>query len=445
MKLSNKIDAWIDLFRRYSDHFSHYWNKRKSLSEVNLKEWEAEFLPAALSIQEKPVSPTARIIAFIVSLIIIFLIIWSIFGNLDVVVPAQGKIISLHRIKSIASLESASVRAIHVYEGKSVKSGDLLVELNSESVDSDSLKAQADIEYAKIQHYISKELLSSLKSDLNLPIEALNLYNLNSIADQNFKTYWIDFINKYKRLQDEIYFNERLLTVATERALDYKKLALSEDVSRHAYMEKEQQRIELEGRLLNSKNQLMSLISETRKYAQDNFNESQKKLNDSTLENVKARSRSSLMKLTSPVDGTVQQLTIFTIGGIVSSAQTLMQIVPDTDVIEIEAFIENKDIGFVSNDQDVSIKIDAFDYTKYGIISGKVTHVSRDAIQDEKKGLIYMVKILINNKSIFIDGKNIKLSPGLSVKIEIKTGFRSVIQYFLSPIIKHIKESLNER
>jgi hemolysin D len=141
----------------------------------------------------------------------------------------------------------------------------------------------------------------------------------------------------------------------------------------------------------------------------------------------------------------VQQLTAHTVGGVVSPAQPLMQIVPKQTRVEMDAFIENRDVGFVKEGQSAQVKIDAFEYTKYGTVPAKVTHVSRDAIQDEKKGLIYAVKVALDRPHMQVEGKHLPLSAGMSVNVEIKTGTRRVVEYLLAPLIQHQHEALHER
>jgi len=187
------------------------------------------------------------------------------------------------------------------------------------------------------------------------------------------------------------------------------------------------------------------LIAETRKEAQDTLNEASRIIADSTQDERRAEAHSELLKLLAPVDGTVQQLTVHTVGGVVPAAQALMQIVPQQSGTEVEAFLENKDVGFVREGQLAQVKIDTFEYTKYGTIPAHITHVSRDAIQDEKKGLIYSVKVALDKTSIQVDGKDTPLSPGMSANVEIKTGTRRIIEYVLSPLIQHGQESLRER
>ena len=126
-------------------------------------------------------------------------------------------------------------------------------------------------------------------------------------------------------------------------------------------------------------------------------------------------------------------------------AQEILKIVEDKSDIEVETLVLSKDIGFVEKDMNVAIKVDSFLFTKYGLVHGKVINISEDAIKDEKLGLVYKTKIKLNEKTISIDGKSIELSYGMGVTTEIKTGTRTVIEFFLSPIMKTMNESINER
>lgn len=142
--------------------------------------------------------------------------------------------------------------------------------------------------------------------------------------------------------------------------------------------------------------------------------------------------------------GTVQQLAVRTVGGVVTPAQQLMVIVPKGDTLEVEAFIENKDIGFVRPGQTAVVKVETFQYTKYGTIFGEITSVSHDAISDEKRGLIYSTRVRLELSTLKVDGVDVSLSPGMSVSVEVKTGTRRVIEYFTSPLIKSKSESFKE-
>jgi hemolysin D len=160
---------------------------------------------------------------------------------------------------------------------------------------------------------------------------------------------------------------------------------------------------------------------------------------------LKANKRGSLTKLTAPVSGTVQQLVVNTVGGVVTAAQVLMVIVPKQATLEVEALLENKDVGFVNAKQSARVKVETFQFTKYGTIDATITSMSSDAINDEKRGLLYLTRAQLAQTSLNIDGKKVSLSPGMAVTLEIKTGQRRVIEYFLSPLVQRGDESLKER
>jgi len=115
--------------------------------------------------------------------------------------------------------------------------------------------------------------------------------------------------------------------------------------------------------------------------------------------------------------------------------------------VELEAVakVQNKDAGFVSTQQDAVIKIDSFPFTRYGKIDGKVKSISRDAIQDEDLGLVYEVRATLDTSEIFADGRMVKLTPGMTASVEVKTGKRRIIEFLLSPVMKYGDEALRER
>ena len=147
--------------------------------------------------------------------------------------------------------------------------------------------------------------------------------------------------------------------------------------------------------------------------------------------------------LRAPQAGTVHQLAVHTVGGVVTTGQALMEIVPD-DTLEVEATVENKDIGFVNAGQDAVIKLETFPYTRYGYLTGKVVSVSNDAVQNKKLGLAFITRIHLPTNRIHIENKWIALTPGMAVNAEIKTGKRTVGEYFLGPLVQGMQESMHE-
>jgi multidrug efflux pump subunit AcrA (membrane-fusion protein) len=160
---------------------------------------------------------------------------------------------------------------------------------------------------------------------------------------------------------------------------------------------------------------------------------------------VKAKQRHALQRLTAPIDGEVQQLAVHTVGGVVTPGQQLLVVVPYEHHLEVEAMVENKDIGFVKKDQPVEVKVETFPFTRYGLIDGQIVSVSTDAVQLDQGGLVYSARVSLARSVIQVDGKPVRLAPGMAVSAEIKTGQRRVIEFFLSPLLKSGQESLRER
>ncbi len=447
MSMKHKMEARWLLVSHYWKTFSRFWKERERLGGNLFKEQEAEFLPAALEIQEKPVSPTLRVTAKALVLLILVLIVWAVFGRMDIVVNATGEIIPQERTKSIAAVQTASVKAIHVTEGQRVKKGDLLIELDASAPDAERDKAESTVMEAQLEKARSKALIAAIASHQPPLLPKLPGVPQSKVQEsQGYLTsQYYDFTTKLQRIEGQIAHYSEALPLVAQQAKDYKTLAKTHDVSTHAYLEKEQALIDLQGQLTDAKNQRAALIAEVRRTAYDSIDQAEKTLGGARQDVKRNADYSKLLNLTSPVDGTVQQLSVFTVGGVVQAAQPLMKIVPREDKIVVEAMLQNKDVGFVEKGQDASVKVDAYDYTKYGIIPAKVVHVSRDAIKDDKRGLLYSVLLELDKTGIVYKGHTMPLSAGMSVTVDIKTGSRRIIEYFLSPLIQHKQESLHER
>jgi hemolysin D len=149
--MSGRREAWGDLLRRYREAFAFHWRQRNAFPGGLFSEQEAEFLPAALSLQEKPVSPVARLSAWLLMALVAVALVWSVLGRMDIIVNASGKIIPSGRTKTLASVDVASVRAVHVVEGQAVKAGQVVIELDATAYDTEGDKAQGDATQARMQ------------------------------------------------------------------------------------------------------------------------------------------------------------------------------------------------------------------------------------------------------------------------------------------------------
>lgn len=470
-----KRHALADLLKRYIKVFRHAWSLRKETDAPDLQPHEAQFLPAALSLRDTPVHPAPRITLWLIMAFALIALLWAIFGRIDVVATAVGKIIPNDRTKVIQPMETAVVKAIHVRDGQEVKPGQLLIELDATSAAADSDRLRNEALTAQLEALRAQALLSALEHGVPpklkplTGVEAGRLLAEQSQATGQYREYQARQLQlqaeitrrraELQTTQEQVSKLEQTAPIARQRAQDYRKLMKEKFMSQHGYLEREQARIEQEqdlassrshvveirAQLVESQRQQATLEAETRRQLLDQLNLASQKAVSLEQELIKAEQRSRLMHLTAPVAGTVQQLAISTVGGVVTPAQPLMVIVPKENVLEVEAMLPNKDIGFVNPGQDAEVKVETFPFTKYGTIHGTITQVSSDAIQDEKVGLIYSTRVKLNKDTIRVENKTVRLTPGMAVTVEVKTGTRRVIEYFLSPLMQVTSESLRER
>jgi hemolysin D len=445
------------------------------MDSPSLQAHEAQFLPAALALRDTPLHPAPRITLWLIMAFALIALLWAIFGRIDVVATAVGKIIPNDRTKIIQPMETAVVKAIHVRDGQTVQLGQVLIELDATSATADSERLRNEALTARLEALRAQALLAALENGISprvKPLDGVDAARLlaeQSQATGQYQEYQARRLQlqaeiarrraELQATQDQVVKLEQTAPIARQRAQDYQKLVKENFISRHGYLEREQARIEQEQDLASSRSKVMeiraalmeaqqqqaTLAAETRRQLLDQHNLASQKAASLEQELVKADQRGRLLRLTAPVAGTVQQLAVHTVGGVVTPAQPLMVIVPRDNVLEVEAMLPNKDIGFVNPGQDAEVKVETFPFTKYGTIHGKITQVSSDAIQDEKRGLIYSTRVKLNKDTLQVENKTVRLTPGMAVTVEVKTGKRRVIEYFLSPLMQVTSESLRER
>jgi hemolysin D len=456
---------------------------------------ERAFLPAALEIVETPPSPTGHAIGAAVITLFCLALTWAAIGHVDIIAYASGRIVPSGRVKLIQPFEIGVVRAIHVHDGQSVKAGDVLIELDpsmtaaeEEHIRSDLVAAQLDI--ARLQAALSdsddpesqfiaptgaspdlvameRKFLLRQTEEYRAKIAALDRQRAQKEAERDTTVAVID-----KLEADEPIIAQR---VDIRKGLVDKELG-----SRLTYLETLQQLTENEKDTAVQKSRLaeanaaVAAINATRAQGVAEFHrtlfgdlaEAERKAGGLSRDLAKAEERTKRQFLTAPVDGMVQQLAVHTIGGVVTPAQQLAIVVPSDAVLEVEAMVANRDIGFVHVGQDAQIKVDTFNFTRYGLLHGKIVNVSEDAIahdvptdkaktnadgsettSSEPKGqeLTYAARVSLDQTQIQVEDSVAKLAPGMAVTVEIKTGSRTVLSYLLSPVLRYAHDSMHER
>lgn len=428
-----------------------------------------EFLPSKMELLEKPSPFLSHLILKVIyaSIIIAFLVCY--FGSVDIVAVSQGKVIPTGNVKIIQPLNQSIISKIHVKEGLFVKKGDLLVSL-------DAIDWQKDLEIyqrQKTEKEIEIDRLSAIVKDLpftykeeyikDIYLREKNIFEselieykstvqsftesieqaVEDVKRQGFMIKSIESKMPYLKEKHDIYVNLLKEKIASKsQAYNF----IEEYVETSQRLEAlKKEKLQLINNKESVEQQKQSKISEFKKTKYMELNKAKSELSQLLKQIEKLTQKSNQQDLVSPIDGKVTQLTIHTVGGVVSPAQELMKIVPLNKDLYAEVMLENKDIGFILLDQDVNVKLDAFPFTKYGLITGKVVDISQDAIVDEKKGLLFKAKIKLDRQYVRVNQNNINLIPGMSLSAEIKTGQRKLIEFFLSPVMQHIDESMRER
>lgn len=444
-------------------------------AKVNRSAQEREFLPAAIEIMETPANPLGRAIALALAGFFTIALGWAVIGQVDVVAVAQGRLTPTGGVKQIQPLDIGTVRAIHIRDGQHVRAGDLLVELDptESEVDKGQLIHERDV--AALQIARLRAFLDGLDASEVLPLLKLTALNNDILqtAEQKLRSDLAAFFAKLAAkdaeaaklraerasIEAEIAKSRELLPLLAEREGSLSGLVTAGISTKPVWLEVKQQLIETKSNLQIFRNRIEeedasivaalkdreNLIAQTKQQALEELLDARNQYETAIITLRKAESRENRHQLRAPVSGTVQQLTIHTVRGVVSPAETLMVIVPDDVELEVVAKVQNKDAGFIRADQEAVIKIDSFPFTRYGKIDGRVKGISRDAIQDEKLGLVYEARATLSSSEIFADGRMVKLTPGMTATVEVKTGKRRVIDFLLSPVLEYQDEAMRER
>ncbi|MBL1260754.1 MAG: HlyD family type I secretion periplasmic adaptor subunit [Thiotrichaceae bacterium] len=441
---------------------------------------EYEFLPAVLEVQDSPPSPIGRAVIWSVVLLVVITVVWACVGQVDIVATAQGKIITAGNIKTIQPLEIGVVKEIYVQEGQQVKKGEPLVALDSTNSSADKSQLENELRQARLAIQRHKVLATLDFTDRELAYNINQIAAIDGISDDGMEThrqllqsevngFKFELSSLYNQIkskeaelaatQNMVVKFEKTLPIVSQRAASLKNLSDKGLSPELVYLEVEETRISQEQDLAAQQHrlaeiganikaindQISALTAEIKKERYTKISELNQKITAIEKELQKTNNRQQLQLLTSPVDGVVNQMEINTIGGIVTPAQPIMTIVPRNKQLEVEAWVANKDIGFVEKGQAAEVKVEAFPFTKYGVLDAEVVNLSFDAVPDEERGLIYKAKLSLQASVIGTGDKLINLVPGMNVTVEIKTGKRYLIEYILSPLMQYQDESIKER
>jgi hemolysin D len=462
---------------------------------------EREFLPAALEIVDTPPSPVGRAVGFTIILVAIVAIAWACIGKVDIVATASGRIVPQGKTKIVQPADTGIVTAIHVADGDHVKAGDPLIELNSTQVLADRDRFARDLMQARLSLARLRGLAATLPGtkgegrkpnlvdppkdakpeDLALALAAMRAQAANEHAkladlDQQIQAKdaeAAEAVAAAQKLQASLPMladQEKLLRDMRDQKigskLDWFQINQQLIEQRHEIGVLSHRKDAAEAAQRALREQRAAEAAQFQMSVLADLDKTRALASELEAELAKSEQRTRQNVLHAPIDGTVQQLAIHTIGGVVTPAESLMAIVPAEGGLVVEAMVQNRDVGFIGTGQTVRVKVEAFNFTLYGLIEGKVLDVTRDAVSqpandkknsngaqadgdnvasDGNSGPVYLAHIALSQDWMMTENGKVDLTPGMTVTAEIQTGQRRLISYLLSPIVRRVTESMHER
>jgi hemolysin D len=462
---------------------------------------EREFLPAALEIIDTPASPVGRAVGLGIIVMAVIALLWACIGQIDIIATAPGRVVAQGRTKVVQPVETGMVAAIHVADGDHVKAGDVLIDLDATQATADRDRYARDLLQARLDlarllalaTAITQPNGSNSPALIDPPQEArpadlalAQAAMLAQVAQQNAKLADLDQQVAAKQAeaaqaQATIDKLQASLPMVQGQEQIRRQLKDSEFGNKLAWYQANQQVIEQTHELSVEAEVKQAAVAATQALGQQrsatiaeyqvntlqDLDKVQNQVSELQAELTKAQERVRQASLKAPIDGTVQQLAIHTIGGVVTPAQALLSVVPDQGKLLVEAMVQNRDVGFIHAGQVARVKVDTFNFTRYGLIDGKVIDIARDAVlqgdnakkpaktdaggDDDGMGdaasqtPAYVAHIALDTDRMVTEDGPTKLGPGMQVSVEIQTGRRRVIDYLLSPLISHASESFRER
>lgn len=398
------------------------------------KELKYDFMPSLLEIIERPAHRAGTVIIFGVFTLLIAAIVWACLSKIDVVITSNGSIQPVGNLNVVESYANGSVKSINVTEGAYVKKGDILVELDTQSIDIDveSLNSQKEIlEAQKVIYTLIKNGEDISNVDITSYSENLQPYIMTII--DNDKAYRNN-LSILESTKENAGLNRDIAQIKRDDYNIDSNISMAEFNAQELVLKQaENEFIQADINLLNAKTSYSEQINSS-------ISEINNKLKQAESELEKYQLSLKYQKITAPVNGYINSIAVNNIGEAVTSAQQIATIVPADTPVEMVCYVKNMDIADIKVGMEAEIKLEAYPYNKYGTVKSTVKYISPSSFNSEQLGSVYLVKLELDDSN-----ENINIISGLSGSVEIKTDKRTVMEYFLDPIMKGFGESLKEK
>ncbi len=439
-----------------------------------------DFAPALLRTQLQPPAPLPRALLYLLLALFFITLIWTMFGKLDIVAVAQGKLVPQSFLKIVQPAEAGIVRDILVKEGESVKEGQLLMRMDRSLAEADMRAVDREVKVkalhlqridAELRGQAMKRMPDTdavLFEEVEAQFRARRRAHVDTLATEQAQ------LSKARHdLKVAIEVEGKLkqtVPIYREQAEGWEKLAKEGFAGKLLAMDRQRQYLEssqdlkaqghaiagLKASIEQSEKRMAQLQSGYLQQLQAERSDIASQHHRAQQEYDKQQHRSGLLELRAPQAGIVKDLATHTPGTVVAPGTVVMTLVPRDEPVQAEVWIANADAGFVVPNQKAQIKIDAYPFQKFGMVEGVVRQVSADSSetgvqngapksQPMSSPLYYRVLVALDNAHLERDGRRHMLMPGMQVNAEIHLGTRSVMEYLLSPIQKVVHEAGRER
>jgi len=443
-----------------------------------------DFVPGLLAIQESPPGRLPRVVMYMVVTLCVILILWSIFGKLDIVASAEGRLVPQTYVKIVQPADGGIVQEILVREGEHVVAGQVLMRMDTKDAKADESTLQTQLALRSLQlRRIDAEL-----GNVALKKSASDPEDLYSQVAAQYREHRLGYMNalgeaqeahtKAKRDYDsgsEVLAKLREVTPILKKQADaYADMGKDGYVPQLQVSDKQREYLEKSRDLRAQESTLASLQAAvaasgkqveqvSSKYRSDLHNEridAEGQYRKLQQDWIKQEHKTGLLELRAPQAGIAKDLATHTVGTVVSPGTVLLLLVPDHEPLIAEVMVKNEDVGFTYPQQKVKLKLSAYPFQQYGMLDGQVMTIGADASDGGSQAQpgkdsssknnppatqIYKALISLDTQQLSAHGKEFKLVPGMQVVAEINEGQRSVMQYLLSPLQKTVQESGRER
>lgn len=451
------------------------WREESAARDLGRTRWrDTEFLPAALEVTERPPSPIGRTILWTIIAAALAALLWAFLAHVDTVAIAEGRLVPEGRLRSVEAAEQGVIRSIAVREGQHVTAGQTLIELDPTIAEAEADTARSELSTAELTRARDSALIryitgrgaivtaplgaepAAVEAERQLVAARINEYRakLESIEQRG-----IGAEAGLDGAQAEIGKLQRTLPLLRE-ALDLQKGLEAQGFGarqkllqqQQAYVSAEQ---DLRGQIAKAaeaRAQIAAIRGEAAQTREEFISRAAQERAEaegvvSTRGNVvsAANQKRGLQQLIAPVSGIVQEITVTNIGEVPEVGKPLITIVPDDEPLVAEVLLLNRDVGGVRAGMAAAVKLEAYPFTRYGVLRAQVERISPDSTVDQQRGLVFPVRVRLLDRTIIVDGRAAAVSPGMAVTAEIVTGRRRVIDFLWSPLQRSVREAGREQ